>query len=417
MLPPAEQSLVDRDPDLPGLALLLDRDRLTRWLGSLLGRPVTVRLHHLRYKPGTSCVLHVQAGDQALLVAATARSEAAKHAKTLERSAGSIIGTDPGRQVLVGTPAADRDLPGVALLTDPAQRDRLLGRLLRHGPVVDPAVEPVLLRYKPHRRWVGLLPSATGEHVLLRVQRPAATQAAAHALTALAGTAPRTPQLLGCHPRRGALAAAYLPGTTAQEAPAEAVAAVGRALAALHHHPSRTLPQRRADADAEQVRAAADQLAVLLPHLAVRAHHLAEQVAALLTVAGGQPSCVHGDFSLDQAVIGPEGEAALIDLDAAAVADPAADLGCAGAALVRDRVLGARTEADQQRRLTALHQGYTAARGPARTDRVRGHTAAHLLRLTAEPFRLGQVPDWPAAAAALLTEAEHVAAEVGGVRT
>src|SRR5699024_7329934 len=172
MLPGAEQSLVDRDPDLPGLALLLDRDRLTRWLGSLLGRPVTVRLHHLRYKPGTSCVLHVQAGDQALLVAATARSEAAKHAKTLERSAGSVIGTDPGRQVLGGTPAADRDLPGVALLTDPAQRDRLLGRLLRHGPVVDPAVEPVLLRYKPHRRWVGLLPAITGEHVLLRVQPP-----------------------------------------------------------------------------------------------------------------------------------------------------------------------------------------------------------------------------------------------------
>src|SRR5699024_1419777 len=64
MLPPAEQSLVDRDPDLPGLALLLDRDRLTRWLGSLLGRSVTVRRHHLRYKPGTSCVLHVQASGR-----------------------------------------------------------------------------------------------------------------------------------------------------------------------------------------------------------------------------------------------------------------------------------------------------------------------------------------------------------------
>src|SRR5690625_6225450 len=84
MLPPAEQSLADRDPDLPGLALLLDCDRLTRWLGSLLGRPVTVRRHHLRYKPGTSCVLHVEAGGRPLLVAATARSEAAKHAKRSE---------------------------------------------------------------------------------------------------------------------------------------------------------------------------------------------------------------------------------------------------------------------------------------------------------------------------------------------
>src|SRR5699024_3710561 len=115
-------------------------------------------------------------------------------------------------------------------LADPAQRERLLGRLLRHGPAVDPASEPALLRYKPHRRWVGLLPTVTGEHVLLRVQRPAATRAAADALDAVAGAALRTPQLLGCHARRGALAAEYLPGTTAQEAPAEAVAAVGRAL-------------------------------------------------------------------------------------------------------------------------------------------------------------------------------------------
>ncbi|HLS62153.1 MAG TPA: phosphotransferase [Ruania sp.] len=417
MLPPAEQSLADRDPDLPGLALLLDCDRLTRWLGSLLGRPVTVRRHHLRYKPGTSCVLHVEAGGRPLLVAATARSEAAKHAKTLELSAGSIIGTDPGRQVLVGTPAADRDLPAVALLADPAHRERLLGRLLRHGPVVDRSVAPTLLRYKPHRRWVGLLPTATGGQVLLRVQRPAATQAAAHTLAALADAAPRTPQLLGCHPRRGALAAEYLPGTTAQEAPVDTAAQVGRALAALHQHPGRVLPELGRDVEVEQVRAAADQLAVLLPDLADRAHHLADQIAAEMAGPGQQHSCVHGDFSLDQAVIGPDGQAGLIDLDAAGLGDPAADLGCAAAAMTRDVLLGHRTETDQQHRLAALHQGYAAAGGPARADRVRVHTAAHLLRLTAEPFRLGQSAAWPDAAAGLLTRAENVAAERDRVRT
>src|SRR5699024_1794529 len=407
-------------------------------------------------KPGTSCVLHVEAGGRALLVAATARSEAAKHAKTLELSAGSIIGTDPGRQVLVGTPAADRDLPAVALLADPAHRERLLGRLLRHGPVVDRSVEPVLLRYKPHRRWVGLQPAATGGQVLLRVQRPAATQAAAGALAALAEAAPRTPQLLGCHPRRGALAAEHLPGTTAQEAPADTAAQVGRSLAALHQHPGRVLPELGRDVEVEQVRAAADQLAVLLPDLADRAHHLADQIAAELAGPGQQHSGVHGDFSLDQAVVGPDGPAALIHLgaaglglagrgpehsgvhgafsldqagigpdgqaglialDAAGLGDPAADLGCAAAAMTRDVLLGHRTETDQQHRLAALHQGYAAAGGPARADRVRVHTAAHLLRLTAEPFRLGQSAAWPDAAAGLLTRAENVAAERDRVRT
>lgn len=415
MLPPAEQSLVDRDPDLPGLRLLLDSEQLTHWLSDLLGRPVTARRRHLRYKPGKSCVLHVDASGQALLVAATAPSEAAKHAKTLERSAGAVIGTAPDLQVLVGTPAADRDLPGVALLTDPVRRPLLLHRLLRTGPQVDTDAEPTLLRYKPHRRWVGLLPTYSGEHVVLRIQRPAPARAAAASLAALTAGQPRTPRLIGFYERRGVLAAEYLRGNPAQSAPAELLQPVGRALAALHRRSCPALPEQPLNAEAQKVRAAADQLGVLLPDLADRSADLADVITARLAALPEIRVPVHGDFSADQAVIDPEGHPGLIDLDSAGLGDPAADLGCAQATMTQDVVLGRMTDTEARHRLTMLQTGYADAGGPARADRVPVHLAAHLLRLTAEPFRLGRTSAWADAADALLTEAEAAATHWAGV--
>lgn len=416
MLPPAEQSIVARDPDLPGLRLLLDSDQLSRWLTELLGRPVTARRRHLRYKPGTSCVLHVDAGGQPLLVSATAPNDGAKHAKTLERAGGAVIGTDLDLQVLVATPAADRDLPGVALLTDAARRPLLLHRLLGSGHQVDPDLEPTLLRYKPHRRWVGLLPTYTGERVLVRVQRLAAARAAAVSLVALTAGEPRTPRLMGFYERRGVLAAEYLRGNPAQTAPAAVLAPVGRALAVLHRRTCPALPERGLSAEAQQVQDAAGQLAVLLPDLAEHANSLADRVVRRLTALPELRVPVHGDFSADQAVIGPDGRAGLIDLDSAGLGDPAADLGCAAATLTADVVLGRLTEVERQHRLAALQRGYADGGGPAEPDRVSVHTAAHLLRLTAEPFRLGQTPHWPQAARTLLAAAESMVAECAGAR-
>ena len=417
MLPPAEASIVARDPDLPGLRLLLDTDALTERLSGLLGRSVSVQRRHLRYKPGRSCVLHVDAEGQPLLVAATAPSEAAKHAKTLQRSAGAIVGTVPELQVLVGTPAADRDLPGVALLTDPDRRPLLLHRLLHTGPHVDPSAEPRLLRYKPHRRWVGLLPTLSGDSVLLRIQRPAAARTAAAALAALVAGEPRTPRLIGFYDRRGVLAAEYLRGQTAQDAPAERLPAVGDALARLHRRTCPALAEHDSRAEPQQVRAAAAQLGVLLPELTERAADLAERIACRLSGLAPVRVPVHGDFSADQAVLGPDGVAGLIDLDSAALGDPAADLGCAEAAMIAGVLLGQLTDAERDQRLAALHTGYTGAGGPAAPERVQVHLAAHLLRLTAEPFRLGQTPAWPEAATALLAQAEAVAEDWAMVGT
>lgn len=429
MLTAAEESLARRDPALPGLGLLLDEERLAEWLSPALGRVVRVHRRHLRYKPGTSCVMSADADGQVLLLTAHPPANTVKHVKTRERAGRALVSEQPALGVLAATPAADRDLRALALLADAESRRRLVGRLLGAGAWAGPVADPAPLRYKPHRRWVGVLTAGAGDPVLLRVYRREAARAAAAALAALEGGMPRTPRLLGRSRRHGALAVEFLAGSPldrpagVRAGPVAGYAEAGGALARLHRRTGIPLPVRPVDADVAAVRDAARQLGALLPELAVPACETADRIAACL-VRPGEPGAVgrsvevpavpiHGDFSPDQAVRAPDGTVGLIDLDSAALGDPAADLGCAAAALSRDVALGTVSVPEATARLTALLAGYAAAEGPAGVERARVHAAAHVLRRAVEPFRLGLTPDWPDAARELLACAE-AALDSGG---
>lgn len=409
MLGPAEASIVARDPQLPGLRLLLDEQRLADWVSEQLGRPTLVRRRHLRYKPGTSCVVHLDAGGRPLLVSARRRDEVAKDDKTRERAAaGSLVGAHTGLGVLAGSPIIDRDLPGVALLADRERRTRLLARW-PVAEIADPDLEPVLLRYKPHRRWVGVLPGRDGRGLLLRVHRPAVTAGAAAALLALQGTGVDVPRMVGQSRRRGVLAVEFVPGRTVHDAGPAGYEAAGAALAGLHRLGGDGLPKARVGADEQSVRAAAEHLGLLLPEVAQRADRLAHRIIARMPAASAASADdvpVHGDFSADQVVVAPDGRITLIDLDSACLGAPGADLGCAAAALARDEALGRLTASEHDAALASLHEGYRDAGGPATSEPVAVHTGAHLLRRAVEPFRLGLTPAWPDAALDLLVRAE-----------
>lgn len=407
MLSPAEKSLVLRDHSLPGLGLLLDDERLSGWVADLLGQEVCAQRRHLRYKPGTSCDLHVDVGGRPLLVSAHPPLDEAKHAKTRARSGTAMIGSEPGLGVLVATPAADRDLRGLALLYDDGGRAHLLDRLFGEGQLVHADAELTMVRYKPRRRWVGLLTARDDHQVLLRVFRRDTAPSAAVGLCALQGGIPRTPRLLGLDRRYGVVAVEFLPGQPVHDGQVAAFGQAGAALARLHRRNEPSLPDRLLAAEASAVHATSRHLGVLLPALAAAATRLAEEITARLEQMVEIRVPVHGDFSADQAVVGPNGEVGLIDLDSAGLGDPAADLGCAAAALGADVVLGELTESERGARQDALHDGYLRAGGPAAADRVAVHTAAHLLRRTIEPFRLGLTPSWPAAAHDLLSRAEE----------
>jgi thiamine kinase-like enzyme len=404
----ADQDLVVRDPAVPGLAVLLDDEALGRWLSEQMQETARVRVHYLRYKPGTSCALagdvDLADGGRACLVSAYAHPDNVKATKTLQRApAGSVLGVDPARGLIATTPAADRDLPALALLDDDVGRRRLLRRVLGDRPGLRHTTVQTL-RHKPHRRWVGVVQPRQGPQAVLRCYRPARARAATEAIAAWAGGEPRTPRLLGVYPRRGVAAVDFLPGRLLSQATAADYLAAGRALARLHCRREVVLRTSGPVAEARAVRASAALLSVLLPDKAEDLDELADVLGNRLVAMEHVRRPIHGDFSADQVVIGDRG-AGLIDLDSARLADPAVDLACASASMTLDVVVGqlACTTAEQQ--IAALHEGYALVGDVPGEARLATHEAAHLLRRAVEPFRLRMTPEWPSASRDLVERA------------
>lgn len=407
MLSPADLALVSRDLALPGLCVLLDEDAVS----SLVGAPV--RRTYLRYKPGTSCVLGATAmlpdGLADIFVTAYDSDGTVKADKVLaEAPLGSVLAFDRVAGVVAARSVADRDLPLLGVLDNERRRRRCLERVLpEHGGLRGARLST--LRYKPMRRWVGLVEPEKGQPFVVRAYRPEAAEAAAAALRVLEGRGPCTPRLLGTDPSLGLLAVEYLPGRLLQTVPAHDtdLRNTGRALARLHSLSSAGLPTRTGADEAEAIRATARQVAVLLPDVAHEVCRLAEQLAPLL---GGGPDTsvtLHGDFSADQVVVAPSGQVALLDLDRAASGHPAIDLASFSAALMTDEVLqggaGARPDDDTHGMLA----GYAQLRPLPVDDEITVRTAALLLRRAGEPFRLC-LPDWPERTRTLLSRAAEL---------
>jgi aminoglycoside phosphotransferase (APT) family kinase protein len=249
---PADEALLQRDPGLSGLRVLLDDGALTAWLlasGVDLAAPVGRR--YLRYKPGTSAVL------------------------------------------------------GARLTTAAGQLDAVVTAYAGDGRT---------LSSKPQRRLVALLAAPDGTPAVLQAYRPdavaAAAQAYAGALRAGRAAGLRLPRVLEADPARGVLVVEHLPGEvldrSAGPALEDGLQRAGALLAGLHGGDPDGL--RGPQEQLEPVRAAAEQVGRLLPDLAAQVRDLAHDVEVALRDPE-LPVPVHGDFSADQVVLTASGNA------------------------------------------------------------------------------------------------------------
>lgn len=372
----AVAALVDRDPALPGLAVLLDDEALARWWGG------PVRRTYLRYKPGRSCVLAGRTTAGPFVVTARARDATGKLRKDLSRvPGGALLAHDRELRLLATTPAGDRRLPALAALADDRRRARVLGRLT--GVPLDE--RPVTLSWKPRRRWVGRV----GD-VVLRAYSGDESHRALRALEALHRSGAAVPVVVGHDARLGLLAVEHVPGRPPSTCE---LSRVGAELARLHASTA-SLPAAH-DVGAA-VRASARQVARLLPELAPRAGRLARAVCAVLAALRDEPVVAHGDFSTDQVVVRPDGAIVLIDLDRAGTGSAAGDLAGAAAAELGPR--GGDV-------LAGLLDGYAGLRRPPAAAALGAHLVAHHLRRAPEPFRQC-ASGWPSQVEARLAAAE-----------
>jgi Ser/Thr protein kinase RdoA (MazF antagonist) len=178
------------------------------------------------------------------------------------------------------------------------------------------------------------------------------------------------------------------------ESAQEAAAAAGRLVAELQGSATSALtlssPERQLDAAARK----AELVASVLPELRPRVEVLLDRLRRDLPAAG-TPVPAHGDFHVDQLLVGDE--VAVVDFDQMCLAAPALDLATYAADVVRGR--GGDLEAVEAT-LAALLDGYGA-----RPDDLGWHLGAAILGRVAHPFHR-QVPGWPNRVDLMLRAAE-----------
>ena len=375
------------DPEVPGLEVLLDDTRLSRWLAEQ-GQHLLHR-SYVRYKPGTTCVVGLRlASGWAFALAASAGAQP-KLDKLRERPLDQhVLAGDSSQRLLLSSMWGDRDLPALSDLP------RVVSRLL-------PGLGPHQVRtivHKPQRRWVAALDvdGASGP-VLLRAYRPQRAPDAARRLKLARQSRPtrkavQIPRLLGRSTRWGALAVEYVPGCTVrtalQRGPVRAeLIATGRALATMHREQPSGMPAT----DLADPALTVGLVGVLLPHLRDRALRLLASLESRRPPAAEQALC-HGDFALDQVIVTPEGRLAFVDWDRGGAGTPADDLGS---------VVASGVDAET---VAHLYDGYTQVR-PLPAD-LEWHIAHAKLRRLAEAFRRASA-GWPVEVEERITDLEE----------
>ncbi len=362
----------------PGLALLLDSDRLS----GLVGSPV--RAIHVRPKLGVSTVAAlIDTADRPIGWIRTLTGDAqAKATKARDRAAEAGHPGQVHEAVIAGR---DTMVQWGPLMADPR-----LARELSVLGLAPPAPDVLLLRYNPLRRVVARVGVQTVRVTVdphrIRITRVCAA-AARTGVPTLTPVAPPPglpvlkrvswwPWIEGCD-----IAAVQEPGNGL-------LSEVGRILARLHAVDIADtavlsdLPQRGWD----QLRRAADQSVAMLRAVAAGAAGEAERALAQLPVEAppgtGRLRFSHGDLSRDQYLVPADGgPVVLTDLDRACLAPAVVDL----ATLLAVDLAEGRVGTEE------ILAGYAAG---GRDPRVPGDwVALVLLARIIEPWR-GQASGW-----------------------
>lgn len=429
MLEPADYRLIQHDPALPGLALLLDPQALVTELATILPefRTATARIGYLRYKPGQSCLAGyrfllngVEHNVHAKAYRPEARDKIDKYrcytAKHDPAAPGYIFLDELG--VLIARFPCDRRLPTLQRLGDAHQRHLLLRASLPEAPEIWSGKLRVL-RYKPERRYVACLQGNDGRQALIKVCTPSDYAQTLRGNKAFVSRGPlKIAGLLGHRTYHQLLCIHWLEGQPLDvllrnSGSCPSLENVGAALVELHaQEPPRLAHQSRASEIATVNQVVAD-LGVVYPELRSRLDALAARLTCRLGALKEMKRPLHGDLHSEQVLLMGK-DIALLDFDQAVRGDPVADIGSFLAQL-ECQVLNGKLDAAWYDRLRdSLLEGYRQAGGQLAPDRLALYTACGLLARLPEPFRQ-RWKQWPEQTEALLERAETMSRDTGRV--
>jgi aminoglycoside phosphotransferase (APT) family kinase protein len=389
---PPNDEIVARDPELSGLGLLLDRRALEEGIGAQIERCGT-----LRYKPGTSCSLAVRLADGRDIWLKALSPE--RHAEVVRRGHDQAPPALRSRHVLVQTPDADRDVPGLRRFWPEGRRDEALKRLM--GDDVLARARMVPLSHRPTRRLVARLDHSLQKGFLKLYSRGAFARANAGATVAavLGHGRLRRASASDCALVSDWIAGSDLCPTRRDPIVFATGRSMGRALAAIHDSSAELPFQTSRHHEIRQIEAAAADLSILLPSLAERVQQAAQSLCRHLASVPAEWGLLHGDFTSDQVIVDPAGRLHVIDWDRAGMGDRGADIGTALARVDAQELWGDIPRSGAEALRYDLLTGYEERRGLPASWPVQRSRALFLL--LSEPFRR-QLHDWSALVAGLL---------------
>jgi aminoglycoside phosphotransferase (APT) family kinase protein len=419
MLQPGDAALVERDSGIPALATLLDPEALCALVqseapGHNINRTTPC---YVRYKPGTSCIIGftVESEGRAYHAYARAwRSDARDKLNNAAKRESVQSALGPGFIILPDLFTSlhflpnDHELTALPLLLDTGERDLMLRLALpTRRDVLGKPVD--ILRYKPERRLVARVMTGADRGLVIRCYDDAGYNSAQAAANALVNPDAPMARPLAAIDRRRILIWDWEPGTVPHDPPGllDAIPACAAALTRLHASAHSGLAEySSADLRSDFTDAAGD-LTTLDQCAGVAGQQLARELSPLL-----DDTCdycpIHNDFSPDQVVLGPDGEATIIDLDRAAHGPRACDLGTFLAALQIAALEGRLAEGECTTGSEAFLDAYQHASGRPLPHSIGAFTAAALLRRAAEPFRL-RYAEWPHATRQIVARAQEAA--------
>jgi len=435
MLSNDDAKIVDADPSIPGLRLLLDDEAalalFQEHLASL--QPVKATCTYLRYKPSLSCLaafrVSTPSGDVQVHAQAYSSTNEGKIVKTPRNhqqtsSAGQGTVVLSRLKVVLWPFPHDEALEALPLICDHEKLIRLIGRLCADFEIASD-LEILPLRYKPGRRFVGFLEQQGRPTALLRLHSEPSYNNSRRAAKSLGDIqAVRTPRTIGHSDRYHALLLEWLEGDslasvlTNSAARRTAMERVGQHLAALHREQHAKLPLRSPHSDAAILSNLVKDSQFLGPAIVTELKKLVTRCCSLLVVTPNILSTVHGDFHSGQVILSADSRVGFIDFDRASIAHPCSDLGTFLAQQERDSLDALYSTETKQGYENALLQGYLDGNDGADLQPTIIYKVASLLKLAHEPFRHRET-DWVKKTSAILSRCSQLldSAELASSRT
>ncbi|MDA1177462.1 MAG: phosphotransferase [Planctomycetota bacterium] len=389
MLNDADALLVEHDPALPVLSVLLDPDalrvRVARMLVSSEVRDIAV--DYVRYKPATSCLVRVRidTSDGELFGYAVGFADVAR-AKGRYREASVTC----DRELVLFLFPEDRHIESLSRWGCHQLRTALLERVGLPTDGVDPYSGSVL-RHNPERRFVACVMKKEQPIATLRLYNRAGFAQAKRRFRALRSPVPEL-KYLGASDRHAAIATQWVEGYSPKVTSLLAsLPAVADRLGRLHAWERSKLPRLQRNRWPLRVRGAVESIAAICPALAACCTEMTEPLLAILSSQSKRRNTLHGDLHLDQLLVdSATGEIALLDFDHASLGPPEWDLANLAADLWRRDAISPLGIPVQKLNDTLL----AAYPFPIDVSLMRHLTALRLVELAVEPFRRRH-RDWP----------------------